>query len=743
MPQSILYLIVFLGGVTALSWQVLWQLDLSISLGVSAKGTALTVATVMAGLALGARLMAKRITSAPPANPWRLYGLLEISIGLSATLPRLLQPIIENVDSQIYLVTPWAATLVHASMLGMVIGPSAVLMGSTIPVIGLLSSQTNQVFSKYYAANTAGAALGCLLITFFLLPALGRTSSAGALILIQGAVFLTTLAIRPSDRRAVIPQKATPSLLPELSLTQATMVALVTGMATFILELSWFRLLRASWLSTTDSFAIMLFVFLIALAAGSWLSQRARQVNISIGGILVSASLLVWLATPIIERFDLWGNAGGSYLYRMLARVLAAVCTMGPPITLIGLLLPRLLDEFPEPRQLARIYGWNTLSSVLGSLLAGWFLLAWVGPVATSWIAASLLAIASLAMPGSLKKRVGKLGIAAFGATFSFFAQSGVGTGRVQGPTALVRKEHILVDHINGPDATTSVVKVQGGYKVLFIDGYAATGEFGLNTAYMDAMGRLPMLLHPNPKSALVICFGTGQTTNAVRHENPKTLTVVDVNPATYELAKHFPTNQNVLQDPRVKAVNMDGRAWLRRNRERYDIVTLEPMPPFFAGSNSLYSVEFYETILSRLSENGCVAQWFPLHLMSPNHAKSVAAAFVKIFPSSILWVDPLHQGGVQAILVGQKGGLPWNEWPGFDRYPDLKRPLTREQINQSIFLNPQELEKFTDKSVPVTDNNQTLSYGTDGIQRADHGKRSFASENMSILRTFKSNPNP
>src|SRR5207249_4260989 len=41
--------ILLAAGVAALSWQVLWQLDLALALGVSAKGAALTIATAMAG----------------------------------------------------------------------------------------------------------------------------------------------------------------------------------------------------------------------------------------------------------------------------------------------------------------------------------------------------------------------------------------------------------------------------------------------------------------------------------------------------------------------------------------------------------------------------------------------------------------------------------------------------------------------------------------------------------------------
>jgi spermidine synthase len=90
-----------------------------------------------------------------------------------------------------------------------------------------------------------------------------------------------------------------------------------------------------------------------------------------------------------------------------------------------------------------------------------------------------------------------------------------------------------------------------------------------------------------------------------------------------------------------------------------YDVVTLEPMPPFFLGSNSLYSQEFYGSVEARLREGGCFAQWFPIHLLTPSQARAVASAFVKVFPQSILWFDPASADGAghlqQGILLGWK----------------------------------------------------------------------------------------
>jgi spermidine synthase len=254
------------------------------------------------------------------------------------------------------------------------------------------------------------------------------------------------------------------------------------------------------------------------------------------------------------------------------------------------------------------------------------------------------------------------------------------------------------------------VIEVFGQERGLFIDGFAAAGEWGA-TRYMEWMGRLPMLLHEAPRDALVICFGTGQTANAVRREGAEHLRIVDVNPAVYETARHFAKNEAVLDDPHVTTQVMDGRAWLRRTTERYDVITLEPMPPNHAGVNALYSVEFYDLVRDRLRAGGVAAQWLPAHLVTPAHARAIAATFRATFPNAILWVHPTDGNG---ILLGSNDPVDHvlgAAWPGLTRR-QTARGLSVEEIAGAALLSADDLERYVGDAPVVTDDNQLLAYG-------------------------------
>jgi hypothetical protein len=250
---------------------------------------------------------------------------------------------------------------------------------------------------------------------------------------------------------------------------------------------------------------------------------------------------------------------------------------------------------------------------------------------------------------------------------------------------------------------------------VLILDSSSASGQSGrtykLGEHYMNWMGHLPMLLHPEPKNALVICFGTGQTANAVRNENPESLDIVDVNPRIFKLAHNFDANEDVLHDPRVKAIAMDGRAYLRRSSKVYDVITLEPMPPTDAGVNALYSRRFYELARDRLSPKGVIAQWLPFHCVAPLYSASIAKTFVDVFPNAILWIDPdtKHDG----ILIGTKDEsvLLGTSWPGFSR-ADCKRDLNQEEVQKNVVLDAKQLKRYAAYGDVVNDDNQLLCYG-------------------------------
>jgi spermidine synthase len=715
------------GGAAALAWEVIWQIRTSLALGVSALGAAITLAAMMGGMTAGALAAGALLARRTPDRPLRVYGAVEAAIGLSALMLLSAFMPLERVDAAAWRVAPALAPIVHAAAIVLVIGLPTVLMGWTGPLLGLVARRHGMTLAAVYAANVAGAAIGVLLVALIVMPFLGVTYTACAVASLEilagtGAWFL---GARPAAGRTGVDGPAARNVAFVVPPRIAVLVAFSTGFVTFALEVAWFRSLRAAFQSTTQTFAIVLAAVLVPLAYASRLVPPLRRNGrVGPGPLLVAAGVAVLLATPLLERVDRVPlPAGWPWAFVGVWRFLLAFGCVAPSMVLLGTTFPWLLDERAEPGAWGRLYATNTVGAIAGAVVAAWLGLPTLGFARTSWVAGGVLVTAGALTLHTARGR--GVGVLAGGLALAVAVTTESGLGRLRVQSSLPTSRVLASEE--GPDATVSALRTPDGARHLVIDGFFAAGDRG-TAHYMEWMGRLPMLAHPAPRRALVIGFGIGHTANGVRREGTVELAIdiAELSPAVLRLAPFFPSNEAVLDDRRVRAIVMDGRAWLRRSEERYDVVALEPMAPFFAASNALYSRELYELIGARLAADGVVAQWVPMHLLSPFDAASVVRTFIDVFPDAVLWIDPRSGTG---IVLGRRGqgtdgtrsGPPAWTWPGLAR-PVGERDLTNAEIVAALKLDVAAVRRFAANGTVITDDNQLLAYGESTHSWYDRG---------------------
>jgi len=703
----VLYAVALLGGIAGLTWELLWMHYTALSLGVSARGAALTLVAFSLGMAVGA-LASGRYLRREGVDAVRAWGVLEVVLGL---LGQTLAPgfaMLAAWDADLFAASPGTAGVAQvAGMLAVLAAPAA-CMGATIPVFAAVAKGRGLSIAWLYASNVAGAALGIVLATFVFVPGAGVSATVDLASSVDLGIGLLLIMIAVRSKAGSSPTTTTAAPAPTTAFSFRTALVLVgaTGFATFGLEVAWFRSLRAAFQATTESFALVLSAVLIALSLGGALAPRLRASGrVGIGTVAAAAAVAVLISTPLVERMDLIALTfvdGTEYTTMIAGRLALALLALGPSMLLIGIILPWCFEAYSSTAHTARLYAANTGSAVAGSLLAAWVLLPTIGFARTAWLAAGVLAIAAVIASAPHRRRVIAAVVVGAG-VLAWLGTSDVGRLRAQINGTV---EHEVLAVREGPDATVSVIEHDGGTRFLVIDGFHATGT-GIGEHYMAWMGHLPMIMHPDPKRALVICFGTGQTANAVRKENPEHLDIIDVSESVFAMAELFPQNDGVLDDPRVEHRAMDGRAWLRRTDRQYDVITLEPMPPTFAGSNALYSKEFYELVAARLSADGVAAQWLPFHLVDPEESASITATFLAVFPEALLWVDRSGTGILLGRMPAAKGRPPW---PGMMR--PVERNLPPEAIAAAVYAGPQGLAEYAKLGEVITDDNQRLSYG-------------------------------
>ncbi len=170
-------------------------------------------------------------------------------------------------------------------------------------------------------------------------------------------------------------------------------------------------------------------------------------------------------------------------------------------------------------------------------------------------------------------------------------------------------------------------------------------------------LGHISALLAKDNESVLVIACGAGVTAGSfVPYAGVKHITICDIEPLVPQMVTPMfeVENHAVLKDPRTTVVLDDGRHFIRTSKEKYDVITSDPIDPWVKGFAALNTVEYYEMCKAHLKPGGVMSLWIPLYESDSETIKSVLATFFKVFPNGILWSNDIAGKGYDAVLFGQ-----------------------------------------------------------------------------------------
>ena len=731
MPATLL----FLSGAAGLVYQVLWIKQLSLVVGVEVHAVATGISAFFAGLAFGGLLFGRWADRLQ--RPVRLYVYLELAVallGLGATL------------GLAHAAGPFARLEGSAGLLAwalpfVLVGVPALLMGGTLPVLvralAPVTGQLAEAGGRLYAANTAGAIAGTLAAAFVLLPRLGVTGSACAAASLN---LLAALGAWLSYRREVsmppLANASTTSRSPQARLAIA--LYCIAGGVALGYEVVWSQSIVPFMSTRSYAFAVVLATYLAGLLAGSALyARRADRIRdpwgvfgllIAIAGLLALlqlAGLGRWLvqAQTQSELFAL--QLTGNELLGMCARFAVAAASMVLlPTILLGAAFPLALrlvvDSGHVGRDVGAVVALNTLGGIVGVLLTGFVLVPQLGLVRALGALAAMAVLVGLVAVwrGQGVRRPAAVAVC-------LVAPATVLVVLLTPPQRLAEllpgaRNGQLTYYHEGKGGTVAVV-TQGRqgqtFSRLYIQGVSNTGDAMPSLRYMRLQALLPLLIHNGePRSALVIGFGTGITAGAMlRYPGLERPVVAELLPEVLQAAPRFKGNYAAVADPRLDIRLRDGRRELLRSEERYDLITLEPPPPSAAGVVNLYSRNFYQLAAARLQPAGLVAQWLPLPTQNDEDSRSLVRSFIDVFPLATLWTTEFHE----MLLIGSLQPLQLD-------VPRIRQRLAQAAVAETLaevgVASPEALlatwitdraglERYAGDALPVTDDQPRIEY--------------------------------
>jgi spermidine synthase len=670
-----------LSGATALTYEVIWFRRFAHAWGNSSLAMAAVVSAFLLGLGLGAHLGGRRADRSP--SPLRAYALCEVAVALLALAVPPAIVLLSNLESALHPTLsplPGLQALVRFLLAFCVLAPPCAFMGATLPLLvaEFAGRQTGRhphqaggrslvsTTGWLYASNTLGAALGCYLAGFHLLPALGLagTNHLAVGVNLSVAAGALLLARARSTGRGADGGGSTSGAPPHTGKAGAGHLlligALTAGAAALMLQLSWSRQLALVLGSSTYAFSAVLLVVLLGIGLGGWAVRGLFPDDRDPTPTLVTISLATVFFSIAGQRLlpDLCSLLGGvrhlrnDPLVNGLVSVGASAVLELLPALGAGILFPALVHlarprAGAEGRAVGQVYAWNTLGATLGAALTYMVLVPRLGLAGTveaalflylalPWI---LLAPARWsAHPRSLACTV--LVALALPVLMPRHDPRNTNSGQFlygyQPQDA--REAHKLLFFKEGP-ACNVMVTQQGEEVSLRVNGKVDASNFHSDMATQLGIAYAAGFLRPNASRTLVIGYGSGVTPGAALLFPRSQVTCVEIEPAVYAASKHFDfVNHRPDASEAFQALVDDGRSHIQGTDHTYDLILTEPSNPWIVGVSNLYTSEFYEAVDKRLARGGLLAQWIHTYSMGMDEYRMVVRTLTRAFPHVLLF---------------------------------------------------------------------------------------------------------
>ncbi len=535
----------------------------------------------------------------------------------------------------------------------------------------------------------------------------------------------------------------------------------VSGFCALGYEVLWSRILTIVVGASVYSFTTMLVAFLAGIALGSeaygllprFFKVKDRGTSRSIswfGGVQVLIGVTALLVTIYIRDIPansvrlqnyFLGMGIGSFGVRGWSNFTLAFFYMVVPAFFMGVAFPLAGKVHAEYRKVVggavgEILAFNTLGAILGAAASGYVMIYLFGierslqMLTVINIGFGLLVLLSMRNINLLKW--GMAGLTAASLLFLAFNQNTLrmwnmkyfAIFRSNQPEAFRTPEMIreaventeVLYYGEGVEAIVSSIKIKGGEQSFNTNGRIEASSHLQALQCQFTLGHLPMLLNKNPRNILVVGLGSGMTLGATSiHPSVENITLLEIEPKVIGVAKTFKKyNHDVLKSPKLKIIFNDGRNFLMTSKNKFDVITADPIHPWFRGAGYLYTTEYFKLASEHLLPGGVICQWLPIYELTPDDLKSVVRTFREHFRYTMLWLTQSD-----AELVGSNSPILIDE-AELDRRiaePTIFGDLGRVTMGSAtdflsyFVMGTEGMKNFSNGGVLNTDNNLYLEF--------------------------------
>ncbi len=524
--------------------------------------------------------------------------------------------------------------------------------------------------------------------------------------------------------------------------TLAIGIAVFTSGAVLLgMELAASRVLAPYFGNSLFVWGALIGVVLAGLSVGYWLggtlADRLPATQLLLGAMTLGALLV--LLVPVIDESVLewvveWDPGPRAN------PLVTTIILFGPASVVLASVSPiaiRLAVRSVETagRTAGRLYAISTAGSIAGTLITAFWLVPELG--VSQLLAAAATVLLGAVVLVALAERLPVVAVVALG----FTAAAAVATASMA-PEQGQRLEGVAAQnwspvYRSRDEGSRDIDQAAGGFDVVFekdtryhhlavVDDGSGSRYLRFDNSFQSGMtiGRpfetrfqytdyfdLGLAYNPDARNILFVGLGGASAPKRIWRDFPSLdLQVAELDPVVVDVARQYFAMPD---SPRLKVAVEDGRRYLQRNEQRYDVIALDA---YFSDSIPFHlaTAEFVDLVRERLAPGGVVVANIIGSVEGPGSRlfRSFVRTYRTAFPT--VAVHPVIEegdgGGLTELrnlmLVASEGALPSEEFL-VERWrelapataPDLEQPI-RDRYDKQIRI--EDVPTLTDDYAPT-----------------------------------------
>ena len=370
----------------------------------------------------------------------------------------------------------------------------------------------------------------------------------------------------------------------------------LNGYVSLSLELVVLRQLSFWVGSSAVITSIIMGTFLGFMSLGYFLGESKKIAGKNIRKILcasfITIAILALLAAsfPLVLKYFVWMYQGGitssviqTFIYSFI------FLSVGP--FLFGFnttLLSRCLHRY-NTNYTGNIMAWDTIGSVLGSLLTTLILMPFVGVNNTVMLIVLLASVAAIiTRPKWWTVLLGIL---------------------IMIPTIMINNNIVQRDRygilVNNANSTITVMRDDAGTRYLYMNGLPMSvynSDTGSTTQYMDYLNEHFIYNMPNDYPRQILILGAGGFTAGI-DDTYNNYTFVDIEHTLQDISEKYFLGESLGENK--KFVVQDASQYLKNTTQQYDLILLDVYSNSYQIPEGFITAEFMQRVKSRVAPNG------------------------------------------------------------------------------------------------------------------------------------------